>query len=72
MMSCNIVLCLMLCAHKGFDIVQGHTTSFLGGELHLSGNHSVTEYEMSREPYSQKSGWIKHSNERIFQLMTFK
>ena len=42
------------------------------GELRLSGNHTVTEYEMSGEPYSQKSGWIKHSNERIFQVMTFK
>ena len=33
------------------------------GELLLSGNHTVTEYEMSGEPYSQKSGWIIHSNE---------
>ena len=41
------------------------------GELRLSGNHTVTEYEMSGEPYSQNSGWIKHSNERIFQVMTF-
>ena len=42
------------------------------GELRLSENHTVTEYEMSGEPYSQKSGWINHSNERIFQVMTFK
>ena len=35
------------------------------GELRLSGNHTVTEYEMNGEPYSQKSGWKKHSNERI-------
>ena len=42
------------------------------GELRLSGNHTVTEYEMSGEPYSQKRGWIKHSNERIFQVMIFK
>ena len=42
------------------------------GKLRLSGNHTVTEYEMSREPYSQKSGWIKQSNEPIFQVMTFK
>ena len=42
------------------------------GELCLSGNHTVTEYEMSGEPYSQKSGWIIHSNERIFKVMTFK
>ena len=27
---------------------------------------------MSREPNSQKSGWINHSNKRIFQVMTFK
>ena len=27
---------------------------------------------MNGEPYSQKSGWIIHSNERIFQVMTFK
>ena len=27
---------------------------------------------MSGEPYSQKSGWIKHSSERIFQVMVFK
>ena len=39
------------------------------GELSLSGNHTVTEYEMSGEPYSQKSGWINHSNEQIFQVM---
>ena len=25
-------------------------------ELRLSGNHTVTEYEMSGEPYSQKKG----------------
>ena len=41
------------------------------GELRLSGNHTVTEYEMSGDPYSQKRGWIIHSNERIFQVMTF-
>ena len=41
-------------------------------ELRLSGNHTVMEYEMSREPYSQKSGWIIHSNEQIFQVMTLK
>ena len=39
------------------------------GELSLSGNHTVTEYEMGGEPYNQKSGWINHSNERIFQVM---
>ena len=44
------------------------TYHILGGELRLSGNHTVTEYEMSGEPYSQKSGWIIHSNERIFQV----
>ena len=27
---------------------------------------------MSGEPYSQKNGWIIHSNERIFQVMTYK
>ena len=43
-----------------------------GGELRLSGNHTVTEYEMSGDLYSQKSGWIKHSNERTFQVMTLK
>ena len=42
------------------------------GELRLSGNHTVMEYEMSGEPYSQRSGWIIHSNERIFLVMTFK
>ena len=42
------------------------------GELRLSGNSTVTEYEMSGEPYSQKSGWIKHSSEGIFQVMIFK
>ena len=40
------------------------------GELRLSGNHSVTEYEMSGKPYSQKSGLKIHTNERIFQVMT--
>ena len=29
------------------------------GELRLNGDHTVTEYEMSGEPYSQKSGWKK-------------
>ena len=42
------------------------------GELRLSGNNTVTEYEMSGEPYSEKSGWTKHSNERTFQVMAFK
>ena len=27
---------------------------------------------MSGKPYSQKSGWINHSKEGIFQAMTFK
>ena len=40
------------------------------GELRLSGNHTVTEYEMSGKPYSQKSGLKNHTNERIFQVMT--
>ena len=31
------------------------------GELRLSGNHNVTENEMSGEPYSKKNVWIKHS-----------
>ena len=48
-----------------------NVTVHLSGEFRLSGNHTVTEYEMSGEPYSQKSGWIIHSNERIFQVMTF-
>ena len=42
----------------------------LTGELRLSGNHTVTEYEMSGKPYSQKSGLKNHTNERIFQVMT--
>ena len=40
------------------------------GELRLIENHTVTEYEMIGKPYSQKSGWINHSKERIFQVMT--
>ena len=32
----------------------------------------MTVYEMSGEPYSQKSGLIKKTNERNFQIMTFK
>ena len=42
------------------------------GEKYLSGNHTVMEYEMSRKLYRQKNGWQIHSNERIFQVMTFK
>ena len=43
------------------------------GELRLNGNHTVTEYGMSGEPYSYMlSRWIIHSNVRIFQVMTFK
>ena len=38
------------------------------GELRLSGNHTVTDNEMSGEPYSQNSGWINHSKERTFQV----
>ena len=48
------------------------TRSVSLGELRLSQNHTLTEYEMRGEPYSQKRGWINHSNERIFQVMTFK
>ena len=29
----------------------------------------MTKYEMSGEPYSQKSRWIIHSNQPIFQVM---
>ena len=36
------------------------------GELRLSGNHTVTEYEMSGKPYSQKNGLKNHTNERFF------
>ena len=35
------------------------------GELLLSGNHTVKEHEMSGKPYSQKRGWINHSNEQL-------
>ena len=35
------------------------------GELPLSRIHTVTEYEMSGEPYSQMSRWIILSSERI-------
>ena len=35
-------------------------TSAWAGRITLSGNHIVTEYEMSGETYSQKSGWINH------------
>ena len=48
------------------------TRSVSFGQLRLSGNHTVTEHEMSGEPYSQKSGWIHQSNEQTFQVMTFK
>ena len=44
--------------------------SILLGKLGLGGNHTVIEYEMSGKPYSQKSEWINHSNEPIFQVMT--
>ena len=43
---------------------------FFGGELRLSGNYTVTEYEMIGKPCSQKSGLKNHTNERIFQVMT--
>ena len=42
------------------------------GKLRLRGNHTVTENEMSGDPYNQKCGWINHSNELVFQVMTFK
>ena len=33
------------------------------GELRLSGNHTVREYKLSGEPYSQKRGWIIQMSE---------
>ena len=54
------------------DLHRLQKNVFRRGKLRLSGNHTMTEYEMSREPYSQKIGWKNHSNERIFQVMTFK
>ena len=53
---------------KTIDYTTKHCMCYLilvykRGELRLGGNHAVTEYEMSGEPYSQKSGWIIHSNE---------
>ena len=66
-----------VCAPNLFRITESDNTDTMKppgfyaslGELRLSGNHTVTEYEISGEPYSQKSGWIKHTNERIFQVM---
>ena len=49
--------------------MQGNLSEVRLGELRLSGNHSVTEYEMSGKPCSQKSGLKNHTNERIFQVM---
>ena len=40
------------------------------GELRLSGNHTVPDYEMSDKTYSQKGGLKNHTNERIFWVMT--
>ena len=50
--------------------VEPEASIFGGDELRLSGNHTVTEYEMSGKSYSQKSGLENHTNERIFQVMT--
>ena len=52
--------------------VSHDAAHIMPGELHLSGNHTETEYEMSGEPYSQKSRWIVQSNKQYFQVMTFK
>ena len=41
----------------------------LTGELRLSGNQTVTEYEMSGKPYSQKSG-LKNQLLPIFRHCT--
>ena len=49
--------------------IQRSLYDLRSGELRLSGNHTVTEYEMSGRPYSQKSGLKNHTNERIFQVM---
>ena len=63
MLSCMLVcLCLVVTCWERADL--------LAGELSLSGNHTVTEYEMSGKPYSQKSGLKNHTNELIFQVMT--
>ena len=44
------------------------------GRITFERNHSVTDYEMSRElySYSQKSGWINIQMSNFFQVMTFK
>ena len=42
-------------------------TSSCLGELCLNGNQTVTEYEMSGEPHSQKSRWINQLIERNFR-----
>ena len=41
--------------HSDFRVSMVLVRGFYRGELRLSGNHTVTEYEMSGEPYSQKS-----------------
>ena len=64
-------LVVIQCVWRRLVIIQCEwwLTSYYG---RLSGNHTVTENEMSGEPYSQKSGWKNHSNEQIFQVMTFE
>ena len=47
-------------------LFQGTNYIYTVGELRLGRNHTVREYGMSGESYSQKSGWIKHSNVSVF------
>ena len=65
-------VCLLIVAMDRYILVCHPVVCDKMGELRLSGNNTVTEYETSGESYSQKSGWIKHSNELIFQVMIFK
>ena len=66
----TIFLPINLCPQNVACFLHVMTIYSNAGKLHLSGNQTVTEYEMSGKPYNQKSGLINLTNERIFQVMT--
>ena len=58
--------CLTQLTIKFILLIIVDILSFISrGELHLSGNHTVTEYIMSGNPCNQKNRWINHSNEQL-------
>ena len=63
---------LTLSSHLYAKQRRGFAEHHFGQSRYFSENayHTVTEYEMSGKPYSQKSGLKNYTNERMFQVIT--